>query len=50
MKNYKWLIIGTFAIVGVSVFMLSRSKKKIKTDIAESDYNFQKLGLGNTKK
>jgi hypothetical protein len=50
MKDYKWLIISTFAIVGVSLFMLSKSKKKIKTDIAESDYNFQKLGLGNTKK
>ena len=50
MKDYKWLIIGTFAIVGVSVFMLSTSKKKIKTDIAESDFNFQNLGLGNTKK
>jgi hypothetical protein len=50
MKDYKWLIIGTFAIVGVSVFMLSRSKKKIKTDIIQSDINFQNLGLGNTKK
>ena len=50
MKDYKWLIFGTLAIVGVSAFMLSRSKKKIKTDIIESDYNFQKLGLGNAKK
>jgi hypothetical protein len=50
MKGYKWLIIGTFAIVGVSLFMLSRSKKKIKSDIAEGDYNFQQIGLGNTKK
>ena len=50
MKDYKWLIIGTFAIVGVSAFMLLRSKAIIKTDIAESDYNFQQLGLGNTKK
>ena len=50
MKDYKWLIIGTFAIVGVSLFMLSKSKKNIKSDIAESDANFQKLGIGNTKK
>jgi|GWRWMinimDraft_13_1066021.scaffolds.fasta_scaffold03334_5 hypothetical protein len=50
MKEYKWLIIGTFVVVGVSTILLVRSKKKIKTDIAESDYNFQQLGLGNTKK
>lgn len=50
MKDYKWLIIGTFAIVGVSGVMLFLSKKKIKTDIAESDYNFQQIRLGNTKK
>ena len=25
-------------------------QKKIKTDIIQSDYNFQKLGLGNAKK
>jgi hypothetical protein len=37
-------------VVGVSTILLVRSKKKIKTDIAESDYNFQQLGLGNTKK
>jgi hypothetical protein len=50
MKDYKWLIIGTFAIVGVSAFLLLKSKAKIKNDITESDINFQKLGLGNTKK
>jgi hypothetical protein len=50
MKDYRWLIIGTFAIVGVSAFMLLRSKAKIKTDIIQSDINFQNLGLGNTKK
>jgi hypothetical protein len=50
MKEYKWLIIGTFVVVGVSTILLVRSKKKIKTDIAISDANFQQMGLGNTKK
>jgi hypothetical protein len=50
MKEYKWLIIGTFAVVGITAISLALSKKKIKTDIAKSDYNFQQMGLGNTKK
>jgi hypothetical protein len=50
MKEYKWLIIGTFVVVGVTAISLVLSKKKIKNDIAESDYNFQQMGLGNTKK
>jgi DNA-3-methyladenine glycosylase I len=33
MKDYKWLIIGTFAIVGVSAFMLLRSKAKIISSV-----------------
>ena len=50
MKEYKWLIIGTFVVVGVSTILLVRSKKKIKTDIAISEANFQQIGLGHTKK
>ena len=50
MKEYKWLIIGTFVVVGVSTILLVRSKKKIKTDIAISEANFQQIGLGNTQK